>query len=39
MRKPITLSIEEQLIRKLKKKAIDKGTNASSLVEILIIKL
>tara|TARA_Y100000310_G_C20380255_1_gene667755 strand:+ start:348 stop:470 length:123 start_codon:yes stop_codon:yes gene_type:complete len=32
-RKNITLSIEESIIKKLKKKAIDKDTNISSMIE------
>lgn len=33
MRKPITLSIEEDLIKKVKKDAIDHDVNVSDLIE------
>lgn len=33
MRKPITLSIEEDLIKEVKKKAIDEDTNVSEIIE------
>ncbi len=33
MRKPITLSIEELLIKKIKKIAIDKDTTVSEMIE------
>lgn len=39
MRKPITLSIEEELIEKIKIKAIREKTNVSEMMEIWITTL
>ena len=39
MRKPFTLSIEEDVIKTLKKKAIDENTNVSELIELWVKKL
>lgn len=36
MRKPITLSIEEKLIKEIKKIAIDKDVDVSTLIETFI---